>query len=75
MKCIAEVFKNYYSSSLYLRHMKYVEGYIVFVFLSVFVVPACVHTNVNILRQKFCVKFFPFAYIFESLHFRMLMCG
>ena len=31
--------------------------------------------NSVMFMSKFCLKFFPFAYIFESSHFRMLMCG
>ena len=52
---------------LYPRHMKYVEGYVVFIFPSIGSSQST--KRVNILCQSFA--FFPFAYTFESLHFRL----
>ena len=56
-----------------------VEAYIVFFLfrLSVF---SSIHagvrpSSVNILLQSFVSSFFLFAYIFDNLYFRLLICG
>ena len=65
-----------YEVCLLLWHTKYVEGYIVFAFPSVHL-SVCMLSSVQVLKFYINVLhevFILIAYIFDSLHLRLLIC-